>query len=151
MDDVETRLLLAAQATALGLLALPARSRVGLPARPLCRAGGAALLAGGGALALAGALALGADLRPLPHPRPGARLRTGGPYRLTRHPIYAGLLLAAAGRAAHSASPRHAAAAAALAAVLNRKAKIEEKLLSAVVDYEPYARRVPRWGAGPRT
>ncbi len=32
-----------------------------------------------------------------PDPKPGARLATGGPYRLVRHPMYFGVLVACAG------------------------------------------------------
>lgn len=145
-DDDAARLLLAAQFTLLGLLALPDRSRRRGRPRRWQRVTGGILVLAGGALTGTGALALGPDLRPLPTPRPGVRLRRGGPYQWTRHPIYSGLLLGAAGRALASGGRRHVAAAAALAGVFGVKAHLEEKLLGAVVDYESYAQAVPRWG-----
>ncbi len=58
----------------------------------------------GGALAIAGfvfvifaSLKLGKSLTPLPHPRDDAVLTVSGPYRLVRHPIYSGLIIASFG------------------------------------------------------
>src|SRR5699024_2562237 len=125
--------LLAGQFTALGLLALPDRARRGR--RTVGRLAGWGLVAGGGVLAAAGALARGPDLRPLPLPRRGVTLRTSGPYALTRHPIYAGILLAAAGGALATGGRRDAVAPLGLAAVLHTKAGFEERLLGDVVNY----------------
>lgn len=51
----------------------------------------------GGVLGILGARALGPSLTPLPKPAEGASMREAGPYRLVRHPIYGGVLLAALG------------------------------------------------------
>jgi protein-S-isoprenylcysteine O-methyltransferase Ste14 len=59
--------------------------------------GGAALLIGGLCLAAAGAVRLGKALTPLPYPGAGAVLHETGPYRIVRHPMYSGVLLAAFG------------------------------------------------------
>lgn len=108
------------------------------------RAAGVGLLMAGGALAAVSARRLGPALTPLPVPRPGAPLVTGGPYRWVRHPVYSGVLLLAAG-AATAGSARAAAPAAALAALLDRKAAYEERRLGvAHPGYDDYARRV-RW------
>ena len=51
----------------------------------------------GGLLAILGALHLGRSLTALPHPRDGSRLVETGVYRLVRHPIYGGLVIATLG------------------------------------------------------
>lgn len=57
----------------------------------------AAVTAGGGGVALAGVLALGKSLSPFPRPLADATLREDGLYGFVRHPIYFGLIVAAAG------------------------------------------------------
>lgn len=139
------RLLLTGQFTALSALALPDRS-ARIPSR-FRRLLGWALIIAGGALSAAGAMSLGPDLRPSPVPAPGTRLRTTGPYAISRHPIYTGLIAAAMGRALASGGRRHRVAAACLTGLLYVKVGYEERLLGDVVDYAPYAAAVPRWGA----
>lgn len=51
----------------------------------------------GAVLAVASGIALGRNLTPFPEPLERAVLVTAGPYRLARHPIYGGVLLAAVG------------------------------------------------------
>lgn len=134
--------LVAAQLVLLGALLLPAAG-TSSPAR---RVAGAALLGAGGGSALLGALALGPALTPSPLPVPGAPLRTTGPYGWVRHPIYAGLTVAAIGRALGTGAPRHRAAAAALTVLLRLKARYEEReLADAVPQYATYAARTPAW------
>ena len=58
---------------------------------------GAALFIVGIALALASVRTLGKALTPTPVPIEGAGLRTTGPYRFVRHPIYSALLLVTLG------------------------------------------------------
>lgn len=82
------------------------------------------------------------------HPAPGAAavLRTDGPYRFVRHPIYSGVLVWAAGTAFSTASLVGVAAFAALTVTLNAKARLEERLLvQRFPDYADYARRTPRF------
>lgn len=54
---------------------------------------GAVLAASGGVLAFVAMRTLGRALTPTPVPIEGAGLRTDGPYRVVRHPIYSALLL----------------------------------------------------------
>lgn len=144
--------LVAAQFGLIGVLAAPARSHrpAGLPHRPgsrrFRRAVSLGLLGGGGGLALAGALALGPGLTPSPLPTAGAALQTGGVYGRLRHPLYAGLLLAAAGRATWTGARRHRAAVVALSVLLSAKARYEERrLLALFPGYAGYAARTPAW------
>lgn len=105
-------------------------------------------------LAGAGVAALGRDLVPWVAPRPGARLRTTGVYRLTRNPIYVGLLVAAAGWVIWFARIDLIVAWVALVVVLAVKARIEQhRLVDAFGDeYVEYADRTPLmlWARGIR-
>jgi protein-S-isoprenylcysteine O-methyltransferase Ste14 len=78
------------------------RTLPGLPAwpAPLARMSvivGAAFMLCGSGLLVAGFLRLGSNLTPLPYPRPHAILVQTGPYRLVRHPMYAGGIVLAYG------------------------------------------------------
>ena len=98
---------------------------------------------------LVAATALGRGLTAVPLPNEHARLRTGGLYRFVRHPIYSGLLLFAVSRAAGSASWRTAAATVALAALINVKARWEERHLTLrFPQYADYRERTPRFIPG---
>lgn len=84
---------MAVQAVLLVLLVL-------LPHRPitgLALVAGLVLVAAGAAVLLVAFRVLGRALTPTPVPVAGAGLRTDGPYRWVRHPIYTGVLLAGAG------------------------------------------------------
>jgi protein-S-isoprenylcysteine O-methyltransferase Ste14 len=67
------------------------------PGGRLVSLAGLALLVGGAGLAVGGGLKLGAALTPLPHPAAGAVLQETGVYRVVRHPMYCGVILAAFG------------------------------------------------------
>jgi protein-S-isoprenylcysteine O-methyltransferase Ste14 len=72
-------------------------------------------------------------------------LRISGPYRLTRHPIYTGLLSMLAGWAIALGFGQAVAIAAAISVAIVFKARAEERLLTQRFpdDYPPYRRRVP--------
>jgi protein-S-isoprenylcysteine O-methyltransferase Ste14 len=84
------------------LVALGSNTCTGLPSwrYPYIRYGaiaGTSLLLLGGILALSGACSLGRNLNVLPRPKENAKLAKTGAYRLVRHPIYSGIILAALG------------------------------------------------------
>jgi protein-S-isoprenylcysteine O-methyltransferase Ste14 len=112
------------------------------------------LMITGVVLAGAGVAALGRDLVPWVAPREGATLRTTGVYRLTRNPIYVGLLIAAAGWTIWFARIDLIVAWVALVVVLAVKARVEQhRLIDAFGDeYVAYADRTPLmlWARGIR-
>jgi len=133
-----------AQAVAMVALLWPGRPRWRLPVPATALAAG--LVASGGVLAEEGLRFLDGDATPFVEPKPGARLRTEGPYEISRNPVYAGLVVAGAGLAVLRRRPEQLVAAAALAAVLHVKAGVEEKRLHERFgeEYAAYARRTPR-------
>jgi len=90
------------------------------------------LVSAGGVLALAGIAGLqgGDALTAVPHPRDEARLVERGAYRLVRHPIYGGLVIAAAGWALARGSIAALAGAAALLVFFDLKRRREEAWLT---------------------
>ena len=95
---------------------------------------------------LIGGLGLGRGLTAAPLPKAHAQLRTGGLYRLVRHPIYSGLLLFATAHVVSSASLGVAVMAALLALLINVKARWEEqRLIARFPGYVAYARTTPRF------
>ncbi len=106
---------------------------------------GAILVGGGGYLALRGLLDLDEALTPLPHPRDGAELVETGSYGLVRHPIYGGIVIAAAGYALVTASVLALAGAAVLLVFFRLKSGREEAWLrDRYPGYEAYAARTKR-------
>lgn len=92
------------------------------------------------------ALALGPSLTPTPQPRRDAQLRTDGPYRWVRHPIYGGLLVAASGWALRSGSWLTVGLAGVFVLFLSAKARWEEHLLTErFPEYPERFRDVPRF------
>lgn len=115
---------------------------------------GASLL-GIGAIALGTLVAaraatqLGPGLTPLPRPLAGGRLIRDGVYRSIRHPIYAGLILAAFGWSLFSGSPLAALVALLLGVVLDLKSRREEEwLLERYPEYREYRERTRRFVPG---
>ena len=95
---------------------------------------------------LVAASSLGKGLTASPLPNAAAQLRTGGLYAWVRHPIYTCLLVFAAGRVVGSSNPVRLAAFLALAVLLARKARWEERrLVERFPAYAQYAARTPRF------
>jgi protein-S-isoprenylcysteine O-methyltransferase Ste14 len=143
----------------LALLALLAAIPFVAPVEPLWDGPQATMLAvllmiTGLVLAGAGAVALGRDLVPWVAPRRGAELRTTGVFRLTRNPMYVGLLVAAAGWSTWFARADLIVLWVLLAVVLVVKARVEQhRLLDAFGEaYRAYADRTPLmlWARGIR-
>jgi protein-S-isoprenylcysteine O-methyltransferase Ste14 len=121
---------------------LPPRWPDGLD-RPLDWAGAAFAIVGANGVYLS-ARALGKALTPFPRPSDRGELVTEGPYRYARHPIYGGGILFFVGWALFS-SPLALLGVAALAALWDRKAAFEERLLvEHYPGYDDYRRSV-RW------
>jgi protein-S-isoprenylcysteine O-methyltransferase Ste14 len=106
---------------------------------------GLALVSVGGWLAARGVLDLREALTPLPHPRDGAQLVEAGAYRLVRHPIYGGIVLAAAGYGLATAGPLALAGAVMLLAFFRLKSGREEAWLrERYPGYAAYAAKTRR-------
>ncbi len=96
------------------------------------------------ALALQGFLALGANLSPLPDPKPGATLVTEGVYRHCRHPLYRAVLVCSLGVVIALGSGLHLMLLLLLCVVLVGKARREEKaLLGTLPSYATYREETP--------
>jgi len=68
------------------------------------------------------------------------RVVSGGPYRLVRHPAYAGMLLAHAGFVGFFANPASLTALLALTAAVLWRIRVEERVMWTVPGYPEYAR-----------
>ena len=108
------------------------------------------LLTGAGVLlTTAGLFTLGNALTPFPKPLDNATLRRQGVYQLMRHPIYAGLMVAAAGWSLWCLSWSGMASLAITIVFFDRKAAHEERWLrSQYPDYAAYAGKVKRFLPG---
>ncbi len=136
--------LVVAQGVAIAGLAWPGRGRWRLPAL-VGKAAALGFVAGSG-LAATGLRTLGPDVTPFVDPVREATLRTRGPYRYSRNPVYAGVLVASWGLAVLRRRPEPLVAAAALSGVLHLKVRVEERHLRARFgeQYAAYAARTPR-------
>ena len=144
-DRLIARLLVAAQfGLIIALAVLPRRTDWQVPAG-VRRAGNLAVAGGVGIVAVASA-SLGRGMTAVPLPNDNAQLRTGGVYRLARHPIYTGVLIAATARALLLGNRWAGVVTAALGVLLNGKARFEEQHLAArFPGYADYADRTPRF------
>ena len=107
---------------------------------------GAALIFCGLALVVRARLDLGTAWTPLPQPRDGSTLIDTGAFKLVRHPIYAGLILAALGWGIAMASPAAIVLTVLLAGFSYLKSAREETLLEArYPGYAAYRARTPRF------
>jgi len=105
-----------------------------------------ALVIAGFAFAFWGRLHLGSLWSNAVSPTEAHRIVNSGPYGVVRHPVYAGILLAALATAAELGRVEAIAGAATLIAALSFRAKMEERALRRDVsdeDYTRYRARVP--------
>ncbi len=110
----------------------------------------AAILVGLAVMGVGGTL-LGRGLSAAPLPNAHAELRTGGLYRVVRHPIYTGLLIVGAAVAAVSGSLVRLGVYVLLVLLINAKARWEEgQLRRRFPGYGAYAERTPRFVPGTR-
>jgi protein-S-isoprenylcysteine O-methyltransferase Ste14 len=115
------------------------------PARLVTAAAGGVLIAGGALLAVRGARDLRTAFTPLPRPRAGAQLVDAGAYRLVRHPMYGGIVLAAIGWGLVTASLVAIGLALVLLLFFRLKSAREEAwLVEAYPGYDAYRRRTRR-------
>jgi len=142
--DRRRDVLVAAQVLTAAGVAWPGRGRWRLPRPVTVLAVGVG--AAGSAFAAEGLRFLGTDVTPSVEPPAGARLRTAGPYSVSRHPVYLGGLVAAGAAAVLRRRPEPLVSFGLLAAVLHVKAGLEERRLAARfgVAYEEYRQRTPR-------
>jgi len=139
-------LLVGMQAVLLGLLVIgPGRRSTWTVPVPL-QVASSVLRVGGAAAIILGALRLGRCASVHPAPTEGAVLRTDGPYRFVRHPIYSGVLLLAGGIAATNGGVLAIIILVGLIAVLGVKVRLEEGLLRRrFPGYAAYAASTPRF------
>ncbi len=119
-----------------------------IPRHPLAVAGAAVVMLGV-LLCVWGLTGLREALTPFPKPLYDASLRRTGAYRLMRHPIYAGLMLASIGWALWWLSAAGLLYAAAVAIFFDRKAAHEEIWLrEKYPEYADYERQVKKFIPG---
>ncbi len=104
---------------------------------------GGLLMGAGGLLAVCGAVGLGSRICAVPYPPEDAVLRCNGPFRIVRHPMYCGAILAALGWAIVKQGWLTVAYAAALFMLFDVKARREEQWLTTkFAEYPEYQKRV---------
>lgn len=112
---------------------------------PWLKAMGLVILAMGGLFGTWGMITLGRNLTPFPKPIEGGELVTRGPYRLVRHPIYAGLIFGTLGWALFRANLLGLALALLLFIFFDLKSRREEQWLrEAYAGYADYQKRVKK-------
>ena len=115
------------------------------PARLLLLIPGIALLSGGICLGAAGVVRQRRQLTALPRPMAGAQLVDDGPYRLVRHPMYGGIVIASFGWAFATASTPSLVVALVIAGFFDLKSRREEGWLAErFAGYDAYRARTRR-------
>jgi protein-S-isoprenylcysteine O-methyltransferase Ste14 len=100
----------------------------------------------GAAVLVVALVNLGRSLTPLPSPVPHGELRTGGLFRLVRHPIYSGIMGLTIGVSIRSGSLGVVAATVGLVGWFMLKARWEEaRLVVRYPGYAAYAAHTPRF------
>jgi protein-S-isoprenylcysteine O-methyltransferase Ste14 len=116
------------------------------PARTLSAVVGLHLIAAGVLLGWPAVFRQRGQFTAMPRPVSGARLVTEGPYRQVRHPMYGGLVLAAIGWAALSASPPTCVLALATFVFFDLKSRREEVWLAErFPEYDRYRKHTRRF------
>jgi protein-S-isoprenylcysteine O-methyltransferase Ste14 len=106
---------------------------------------GALLIFAGAVLSFAGVIGLSENLTPFPKPMEGSRLVDTGAYKLARHPIYGGLIVASFGWGLVTASPLALIGGLALGVFFDLKSRREEIWLAEMfADYPAYRSRTRR-------
>jgi protein-S-isoprenylcysteine O-methyltransferase Ste14 len=107
---------------------------------------GLAILLAGTAFAVWARLTLGAMWSAVPEVKEEHALRTSGPYAVTRHPIYTGMLAMLGGTGLLVGDGRWLVAFPVFVVLVEIKLHIEERLMLAEFpeDYPRYRRRVPQ-------
>jgi protein-S-isoprenylcysteine O-methyltransferase Ste14 len=111
---------------------------------PMAVGTGWPLAVAGAGLALGGVFALGGNLTPYPSPKSDAELTERGPYRFVRHPIYGGIVAAAAGISLADGNAGALTFTLGLLILFLGKSEFEEeRLLRRFPAYASYRKRVP--------
>ena len=91
-------------------------------------------------------LQLNENLSPFPTPKNGSQLITNGLYRLARHPIYSGIIIAFTGFSIYSESLFRMLLTLILIVLFNYKSKYEEQLLlKRFPEYDNYRNKTGRF------
>jgi protein-S-isoprenylcysteine O-methyltransferase Ste14 len=115
---------------------------------PVANALGLAAIVAGCALAAWGGWSLRASFSPFPRPIAGAALVQTGAYRLVRHPIYSGVVLAGLGWGVSTGSPLVVVLTGVLFVLFDLKSRREEVWLEEVLPgYPAYRARTRRFVA----
>lgn len=105
----------------------------------------ASITVSGLAIGIWSIIAMGSSMNVSPRLKTNAQLKTDGPYRFVRHPMYLGLLLFCAGFVVAENASLGWASLGGLAVVLGIKTHYEEQQLkSRFQDYDSYAQRTKR-------
>lgn len=125
---------------------LPLHSGRVLDPRPFLVGVAAGLVLCGLGLALSAALHLGHGLTAFPVPKPDASLQVRGPYRLMRHPMYTGAVMACVGWSLWWGSWPGMLWVFVVFAFFDRKATYEERwLVARFPQYQEYQKRTAKF------